>query len=242
MSTGYLDLHSHILPGIDDGSKSWDMTKAMLLRSYEQGVRTIVATPHNYPKEHGLDNDKVRTLCEEAEQMAQSIGTDYHVLAGNEVFYRRGIIEEIKAGTVLTLAGSDYILVEFRPQERYDVIFYGLKELLENGYFPVIAHVERVGVLMESEKRLSEIKKMGCYMQANTQDLMGNFFNRSAKKLQKSADRGYIHFLGSDCHNLDTRPPLMEDCLKQLRKCLSKQAYLRLVEENKEKFLANKYI
>lgn len=242
MNTGYLDLHTHILPGIDDGSKNWDMTKAMLLHSYEQGVRTVVATPHNYPDGHRLDNQKVRELCEEAERMAQSIGTDYHVLPGNEVLYRKGIIEEIKTGDVLTLADSDYILVEFLPNEDYDVIFYGLKELLENGYFPVIAHVERVHALIDSDKKLSEIKKMGCYMQANTEDFMGNVFNRSAKRLQKLAERGYIQFLGSDCHNMDDRPPLMEDCLKPLRKKMSEYSYRKLVEENREKFLANKYI
>lgn len=242
MQVGYLDIHSHILPGIDDGSKSWDMTCDMLKRAYEQGVRTIVATPHNYPGEPSLDNQKVRELCEQAEQMAQEISGDYHVLTGNEVLYRRGMLEEIKEGRILTLADSDYLLVEFLPNEKYDVIFHGLKELSENGFYPVIAHVERVQELFWKDERLAEVRKMGCYMQANAEDYMGGIFNRTAGRLKKLTERGYIHFLGSDCHNMDSRPPLMEDCLKELRRRLPADTYKRVAEKNPERFLENQYV
>ena len=82
---GYLDLHSHILPGIDDGSKNWDMTEGMLQAAYRQGVRRIVATPHNYQENRKQDNENIRELCRRADELAQMIDSSFHVLPGNEV-------------------------------------------------------------------------------------------------------------------------------------------------------------
>lgn len=238
---GYLDIHSHILPYIDDGAKSWDITKEMLIRAYQQGVRTIVATPHNYPN-RPLHMEKVYECHEKTQKMAFEIASDFHVLLGNEIFFRESITQEIADGNILTMAGSDYLLVEFHPNEKYSVIFRGLKELTEHGYYPIIAHVERVNELVGKEERLEELCRMGCCMQANAQDFMGNVFNRSAARLRKLADAGYIHLLGSDCHNLTDRAPMMETCMELLKKKLSPKSWKKIAEENPEKFLAGKYI
>lgn len=242
MADGYLDIHSHILPGIDDGSKSWEITKAMLMGAYEQGVRTIVATPHNYPGGEPQDNEKVRQLHARAEQMAQEIDSNFHVLLGNEIYFRESIQREIEEEHILTMADSNYLLVEFNPHEKYRTIYHGIKALIEVGYMPIIAHVERVNELFTSDEKLTELRKMGCYMQANVEDMVGGIFNRSAVRLRKLADRGMIHLLGSDCHNLDSRKPLMEDALKVIRKHISKESYEKIVFQNRDKFLAGKYM
>ncbi len=239
---GYIDVHSHILPGVDDGSKDWDMTVKMLNQVYQEGVRTIVATPHNYPGERCQDTAKIRELYEQTQKLALEIAPDFSVLLGNEIYFRESIVEEIKKGMILTMADSDYLLVEFSPRERYRVIFQGIKDLVENGYIPIIAHVERVEVLIGSDEKLSELRKMGCYMQANAEDMIGGMFDRGAGRLRKLAENGYIHLLGSDCHNLTTRPPQMQNCMKLLQKKLSPEAYQRLAVTNPERFLDKKYI
>ena len=127
--TEYLDLHSHILPGVDDGAKDWEMTKQMLKAVYAQGVRHIVATPHNYPGNEKQDNEKILALVGQANRLAKEITPDLEVLSGNEVLYRRGIPEEIAANHILTLAESRYLLVEFYPDERYAEVYQGLREL-----------------------------------------------------------------------------------------------------------------
>lgn len=242
MTGGYLDIHSHILPGIDDGSKSWENTQAMLKAAYEQGVRTIVATPHNYPGGKPQDNGRIRQLHAQAEKMAQKIDDSYHVLLGNEIYYRENMFREIKEEHILTMADSAYLLIEFPPNGRYGTIYQGIRELTEHGYFPVIAHVERVGELFWSDERLAELRKMGCCMQANTPDLMGGFFHRNAMRLRNLIGCGMIQFLGSDCHNMDRRKPLMEDALKVLKKHISEQAYEKVVVTNRDRFLAGNYI
>lgn len=240
--TGYLDLHSHILPGVDDGSKDWEMTMQMLKLLYEQGVRHIVATPHNYPGNRKQDNEVIRQLVKEANERAKQIADDWEILSGNEVLYRRGIAEEIAADHILTLAGSRYLLVEFYPGERYRDIYQGLKELIEAGYLPVIAHMERVQALFENEDNIWEVIKLGALIQVNSTSLNGGFFDRRASRLRKFIEEGIVHFLGSDCHNVTDRPPMMKDCLEKLYKKLPESCLDRILYENRDRFLQKKYI
>lgn len=240
--TGYLDFHSHILPGVDDGSRDWNMTEGMLQAAYQQGVRTMMATPHNYQGNKKQDNEKIRELCSEVDRRAQMIDSSFHVMPGNEVLYREGIPEEIEAGHILTLGDSSYLLVEFLPNEVYGRINQGLRELVEHGYYPVVAHIERVRALYEHEERINEVIKMGCYLQVNCESLMGGLFDRKTAKLRKLVGSGKIHFLGSDCHNLSERPPVMEDCIRRLYQKLPEKCVDQLVFHNQEQFLNKKYI
>lgn len=234
---GYLDMHSHILPGVDDGAKDWEMTEQMLQKAYQQGVRQIVATPHNYPGRRRQENAEILKLAEEADQRAKKIAPDLQVLCGNEIYYRGGIAEEVKSGHALPMAGGRHLLIEFHPNEAYGRIYQGVKELVEEGYDPVIAHMERVQELFSSEDRLREIIKTGARIQVNCESLVGGMFDRRASRLRKMIESGLVHFLGSDCHNLTSRPPVMKDCANLLYKKLPKERVDSLLYENKKLFL-----
>ena len=240
--TGYLDLPSHILPGVDDGSADWDMTMRMLVTAYRQGVRHIVATPHNYPGNKKQDNEQIRALVREANERAKEIAFDFEVLSGNEIMYRSGIAEEISAGHILTMADSRYLLVEFYPEERYRIVYQGLKELVEAGYRPIIAHMERVEALFAKEENIREIIKLGALIQVNARSLTGGIFDRRSARLRKLIENGMVHFLGSDCHNMDSRPPMMKDAVEKLYKKLPEDSLRRMLYENQEHFLQKKYI
>lgn len=240
--TGYLDLHSHILPGVDDGSKDWEMTMQMLKLMYAQGVRHIVATPHNYPGNQKQDNEEIRKLVKEVNERAGQIGEGLNIYCGNEVLYRRGIVEEIAQNHILTLADSRYLLVEFYPGERYTEVYQGLRELIEAGYCPIIAHMERVQELFGDEEHVWEVIKLGALTQVNTLSLAGGFFDRRSVRLRKFIEKGLVHFLGSDCHNTAERPPMMKDCVEKLYKKLPESCLDRILYENQERFLQKKYI
>lgn len=235
--TGYLDIHSHILPGVDDGSKDWDMTERMLQMAYSQGVRQIVATPHNYPDRQRQDNEKILELAKEADRRAKKIAPDFDVFCGNEIYYRRGIAEEIESGHVLTMAGGRHLLVEFHPSEHYGKIYQGLKELIEEGYDPIVAHMERVQALFGSEEKLREIIKMGAFIQVNSASLSGGVFDRRAARLRKFIENGMVHFLGSDCHNLTERAPVMKDAVEKLYKKLPRACADRLLYGGRDRLL-----
>lgn len=239
---GYMDIHTHVLPGVDDGSKDMAMTEAMLRDSYEQGVRIIIATSHNYPGKQKQDNEERRTLTQKVDALAKSIDPEFCVLVGNEIFYRKTIIEDIEEGHAFTLNDSDYVLVEFHPHENYRTIKDGIGELIEHGYYPIIAHVERVDAIFEHEGNLNEILKMGAYLQANMEDFMGGIFDSTSKKLKKMLKSGQLHFFGSDCHDTKERKPLMKDAILYLKKKVSAEAVDKIIIDNRNRFLMNKYI
>lgn len=240
--TGYIDMHNHILPAVDDGAKSMTETKKMLEIMYEQGVRTILVTPHNYPNQPQKSSEELRNLALQVEWEAKKISEEIQIYTGNEILYRETIPEEIEQGRILTLADSQYILVEFLPEEHYTRILHGVKKLVEYGYCPVIAHVERLYALHENVDRIQEIIGCGAYLQVNAGSLQGGMFHKQSNYLCKLVAKGYIHFLGSDCHNTTSRPPIMEGAVKKLRKKVPKESLDKLLYDNPRKLLEKQYI
>lgn len=239
---GYLDFHSHILPGVDDGAKTPEMTKEMLRLAYQQGIRTMMATPHNYPGSKNKSPEELQEKFAQVQKWAKEIGEDFTVLLGNEIFYRKSICDDLEKKDVFTMGQTDYVLVEFSPYEKYSVIYAGLKELVETGYYPVVAHMERVESLLMYPERINELIRLGCYMQVNCESLFGGFFDSVTNKLWKYMKNRQIHFLGSDCHNMKDRKPVMRDCVNRLYKKLPREIADWLVYENHQKFLMGKYI
>ena len=103
------DIHCHILPGIDDGPRNWDMTLQMVQQSWDAGVRTMIATPHYLPWHERLKGETVLSLVEEARQkVASELGVEMTILTGEELYYHSGLMEELQQGKALTMAGSRY--------------------------------------------------------------------------------------------------------------------------------------
>lgn len=229
---GYMDCHTHILPGVDDGAENMLTTKKMLQRSYQQGVRTIIATPHNNLRKSRLDNSDVLKLCNQVNRMASDMAEDFRVIPGNEVFYRHTIVEEIKEGKILPLGDSKVILVEFFPEENFRTIYEGLYRVCSAGYTPLIAHVERIECLLHNRQNVINLVEMGCYMQTNCECYTGICFNKKRKIMIDYIRSGLIHFLGSDCHNLKDRSPDMRKCINRLHKKVPKEMLDNLLYKN----------
>lgn len=238
----YVDLHSHILWGVDDGAKDKEMSREMLKMAYDQGIRTILATSHSYPNDSSRKHEKITERAQELNQMAQEIDVNFHVFIGNEILYRESIVEELENNMVHTLAGSQYVLVEFLPGEHYRRILHGVQSLVEYGYCPIIAHIERVRTLVKERKHIQELIEAGAYMQMNAGSLLGSIFHRETRNLYKLISEGYVHFLGSDCHNTTSRPPVMEQAIKKLRKKIPEDILKDVLENNPESLLHKEYI
>lgn len=238
----YFDIHSHILPGVDDGAKNWEVTKEMLQMAYNQGIQRMFATSHSYPNRPQKSSEELRKLTKEVEELAKEIGQDFQIFTGNEVLYRESIPEELEKGNILTLADSQYVLVEFLPEEHYTRILHGVRRLVEYGYCPVIAHIERVRAFNGKKERIEEIVKSGAYLQVNAESLMGGMFDKKKRFLEKMIAESLIHFIGSDCHNTDSRPPIMEAAIKKLRKKVPKDSLEKILYENPKKLMDKKYI
>lgn len=233
----YTDLHTHILPGVDDGSKNMEETLAMLRKAKEQGIRTIIATPHYKVGQQKKTAKELQQIQNMVQQTAKQEGITMEILLGNELYYNSEICERLDKGEALTLAGSRYVLVEFSVSCEYGEMYHGLRKLIQNGYIPILAHIERYACLHKDRKKekIKELIRLGVYMQMNT-DSLKRYANRKLVK------EGYIHFFGSDCHNMGNRKPNMQDGIKELGRSVDRKQLEKIVLEHPKKVREDKFL
>lgn len=222
MSIQLCDIHMHVLPGIDDGSDSTEMSADMLLRSYDQGVRAIFATSHSYayPRELTRAKQEFQNL----RRLLARAGLDLELYFGCEVACSSYDIDEtihlLRSGHLPTMNGTRYVLSEFYPAARTKDILLCVTKLLEAGFIPIIAHAERCGNLDADIVR--QLKDMGCRIQVNVYSLYDEGKESIRNLARELAREQLIDFLGSDAHKTYHRPPsltmglqwLIENCPK----------------------------
>lgn len=235
----YFDIHTHIVPGVDDGADSLEESLEMISQMREQGVLNIVATPH-YPDGK---TEKIKDAFDMLKKSVEDKYPDMKLYLGNELLNGPGVIEALKDKKALTIAGTKYILVEFLPSDSQRKIYSALREYILEGYIPIVAHVERYEALHKNYDFLDEIINMGAYIQMNTESLVGGMFDRRAAYCRKLLENGYIHFLGSDCHGAQKRRPLMKHAIEKLKPgFVNSKLAEKILFENPIKMLDGKYI
>lgn len=201
-----IDFHSHILPGVDDGSKSVEQSIQMLKLAAEQGMGHVVATPHFYPRHDSPERFlQRRKRTEEQLRCEMEKHTDLpRISMGAEVYYFRGI-SEFDALSDLTIAGGRYLLLEMPMADWTDSMFREMEMIrVRQGITPVIAHVDRYISPFRTHGIPKKLSQLPVLVQAN-----GAFFqNRATRSMAlRMLRNGQIHLLGSDCHNLTDRKP-----------------------------------
>lgn len=223
-----IDLHAHILPGVDDGSRDMEESETMLALAYRQGVRCIVATPH-YSRRRGSKG--LSELAGQLRQRAKEAHPDLEILLGHETYYYEGLVEALKSGQALTLAGSRYVLVEFDPGVAYTLLYQGIRKLIMARYVPVVAHVERYACLRD-ESNFKELAQCDCRLQMNYDSLRGAFWDSGVRWCRKKVEEGAIHLLATDMHRVDYRKPDLEKPMDWLKKHVGERQLRAMVWDN----------
>lgn len=209
------DMHSHILPGIDDGSKSPQMTLELLRQASEQGVDVMVCTPHYYPQESiesflGRRKIAVDGLLQ-AVEMADFRCPNF--CFGAEVAYFSGLTGQTDLHR-LCIQGTRYMLLELPFGLWPADIFRNLQEMRSvQGIIPIIAHLERYLDFVD-KKQIRTLREMDLLLQMNGAYILGR---RSARRAKRLLERGYIDLLGSDCHDPQLRPQILGTAMRQLQ-------------------------
>ena len=234
-----IDIHTHVLPGVDHGAKDWETSLKMLAKSARCGVNTIIATPHYLPWKKGVTVETIRERCKEAEKRLQNeYGVSMTIYPGNEAYYSTETVELLKAGKILPLAESRYVLIEFEQQVSYHTLCKAARDLRFHSYIPIFAHVERYQCLANS-KRLMELKEMGALLQVNVGSFQGGVFDAQSRKVRNWLKKEIIDFVASDMHDMEERPPLSNDKLEWFQKKLDSQYQDKLLYGNAQKILAS---
>ena len=212
------DIHCHILPGVDDGSKSMEMSLDMLQIAYEEGTRQIVLTPHYMVGRNRYETGELAGKYEELKAKAKELYPELELYLGNEILWEEGIVDLLKKGEIHTMNGTRYVLVEYNVQTTFRQIRNSIQDLMEARYWPIIAHVERYQCLVKRLDRIDELIRMKALLQMNISSVEGGFLNESKRWCRKLLKEGYITFLATDAHNVDSRGPYSQEYIPWLRK------------------------
>ena len=241
MKTGkYVDIHCHILPGVDDGAPDLDAALQMLKQEAQEGVGKIILTPHQKPEHWCVTAGGIEKRLGRLQKEAENLGIPVRLYPGAELMYCRGMRELLDAGKVCTLAHSRYVLVEFMPAEEWNYIRNGIYDLAGGGYWPVLAHVERYMQLADRPERVQELIEMGTYIQMNAGSVAGTEGGRIRRSCMKLLQQQLVHFMGTDAHRAEgNRSPQLEACVRLLKKQLGEAYVRRLLWKNAENILGN---
>ena len=239
---GIIDIHSHILPGLDDGSRSLEQTLSMIGIAYSEGIRTIIATPHY--QESKVSNPIARIeesigIVNEAIAMSYP---DMKLYMGSEIYYSQDIGALLNDKLIPTLAGSKYILVEFSPMSDYRYIKEGLHSLVLEGYIPILAHCERYIEATRDISRVEELISMGVYIQVNSMSIDGSTGRDYEKFTKKLLKRKLVHFIATDSHSDRTRAPSVGKTIAYINKKYGEAYTKQLLTDNPGRIITGQYI
>ena len=190
-----VDVHCHIMPGIDDGSRDITETLEMLKIAQSEGITHMIATPHFKSGHRNASPQKVKELIQSVGKEAAAQGTDIKLYQGNEILFHDEMCEELDNGRISRINGTDYVLVEFMPSDPYQYIRNSLDE---------------------NVRRLS---RMGVEIQVNASSITGDTGKEIKKFVHKLLKEQLVDYVGTDAHRCDgSRTPMMKECSRMLYK------------------------
>lgn len=223
-----VDIHSHILPGLDDGSESLEESVAMVKMAAESGTRTIVATPHANTR-YSFDPETVRRkaaeLASAAPEVAICTGCDFHLSFDN-------IEDALRNPRKYTINNTQYILVEFPEIVGFTTTPQIFQELRKRGMLPIVTHPERNSFLQEKLDEMAQWAEQGCCIQITAQSFLGLFGRRARDSAHEFVKRGLAHVVASDAHDLERRTTSLRESFDHVADKFGSETAQRLFVEN----------
>lgn len=221
--SGLIDFHSHILPGIDDGSKALEMSIRMLRVEAQQGIGHVVATPHFYPQYDTPERFLKRRAAAEIalrEEMQKHTGLP-ELSVGAEVYYFSGISDS-EGISELTIDQKRCILIEMPTSTWTEAMYRELEGLyVKRDLVPIIAHIDRYIGRFSNHGILNRLERLPVLIQANAEFFLERHTSSLALRMLK---KNRIHLLGSDCHDLTSRKPNLQDAVALINRRLGRDA------------------
>lgn len=239
-----IDIHCHILYGVDDGSFSLEETVKLAEIAEQGGTEAIIATPHsNVPDSYinHWNNDFEEKIVLINKALAER-GIDITVYRGQEIFCAGRFEELMSEGKLITLNNSRYPLIEFDFYERSHEAYVMAARLAAQGYVPIVAHPERYQFICEEEEAAERLKDIGCLLQVNKGSLKGSFGFKAQRAAFRLLDEGLADFVASDAHSPYMRTPFLGNVREMISEEFSPDYAELLLSENPGLVIENKEI
>ncbi|MBR4768368.1 MAG: histidinol-phosphatase [Lachnospiraceae bacterium] len=231
-------MHSHVLPGVDDGSDSLLTSLTMLKTAIESGVTDMILTPHYVP---GRAHRK-ETLFSQFEKLNEAKdrqGLPIDLYLGNEVFCHEGMENDLKDGKILTMNGTNRVLVEFFPGAAGATIRNAVMTLSASGFVPILAHVERYEYVVSHADEIGILKSTGALIQVNAGTFLGHMGPAAKRFAERAVEEELVDFIGSDAHDVGRRTTRVSEAVQLLYRKFDPE-YVRAITYDNTRSLLGK--
>ena len=235
-----IDIHMHLIPGVDDGAENMEMALAMMLRAKEQRISKIIATPHSEVFRYSREGGKI--IFNRLADAAAKVCPEVKLYLGCEVYCETGIMDQVLealvSGRYPTMNGTNYVLMEFSQWVYPENTVSCVETLVKAGYKPIIAHMERYKYLRDNMELVDCFRDIGAMIQLNAYSLFDEMDGAIINWARQLVQERKVDFLGTDAHRTYHRPPSAEKGLNWLYKNVE-QEYADAVAWGNAKQLLN---
>lgn len=228
----FVDIHAHILPGIDDGADSMPTSLAMLRMAREEGISVMVSTPHYLPGTRVFHNELQQERLHLLREAAAAEAIPIRILAGNELHLDEQLIQCLADGRCLPLGDSKAVLIEIPATLEVRHAIHLLLPLVEDGWCPVIAHAERMQNLQRCPEDAEQLRDIGCLFQVNASSVTSGLLSVERRTVKSLLDAGYADIVSSDCHSTGRRAPRLLEAWRTIRRWTDPVQADRLFHDN----------
>jgi len=235
-----IDLHNHILPGVDDGAATIADARAIARMAYADGIQAIVATPHRHPGAYTAPRDEAARLLDEVRAGVREDGLALDLYLGGEAYIAPDLVGQVQSGLALTINGGRYLLVEWPlrdfPRFSEEIVF----ELQVRGIVPIIAHAERYRFVQQDLSRLAGFVERGALVQITAGSLFSTINRGYRKTAEVLLTHGLVHVIASDSHNVGRRPPILSRARERASELVGSERARAMVEDSPRQIVENR--
>jgi len=260
-----VDIHNHMLFGVDDGAKTLEMSLEMLKMAFESGTQKVVLTPHYSPRRGKAPYKLILRNYEKLKERAAQEIPGLSLYLGREVYYLSNVFEDIDKvedsdvdmtdyewGTMndvkndfrekdlkaIRMCGTKNMIIEFSAMTDIDTIRRGISDCFMSGFQPIVAHVERYVCIVKDPLLIADLREMGAYIQINADSIMGVNGPQVKKCVKKLLSEEFVDFVASDAHNLTSRKPILSEARDYVSKKYGEIYAQNIFRNNAIKLLA----
>ncbi len=235
-----IDIHTHVLPSVDDGAKTMDESLEIIEYLKKVGITDIVLTSHYIKNTSYTSNKKEReNIFEELKKASSNMGINLYL--GNEVYLTEDILDLLEKEEIVTLNDTQYMLVELPLTGYLNNLPNTLCKLFDSGIVPIIAHPERYHFLQKNKERVKELLEFGCLLQCNIDSITGKYGKKAKKLMKWLLKNDLVEFVATDTHYVEKKKGLRKS-LKKLKRIVGKKKLEELTRENPLKILQGEEI
>ena len=238
----FVDIHCHILPGIDDGARSWDEAREMATIAAASGMSTLIATPHQGGAFAHNSVALIQNLVLEFQQQLDERQIPLHVLPGADVRWQSDLARLVAQDKVVTLANQRRHLLLDLPHERYVPIDGLIAELRNEGVEIILSHPERNQGLLKKRELVEHLIDQGCLMQVTSGSLLGTFGPTCQDLAVWMLSQGFVHVVATDAHGMHSRRPLLKRVHERLVELVGREEALALCCQNPARIAAGEHV